>query len=61
VEDGGHAEFLDHLVEDVGGAVVREEPLQAGVELEAADAVLGNQAAGLPGTGQAAGRVDGGE
>ena len=44
VEERGQPGLLDHLVERVGQAVVREEALHVGVELEAAHAVLGDQA-----------------
>ena len=47
VEERGQPGLLDHLVERVGQAVVREEPLHVGVELEAAHAVVGDQAARL--------------
>ena len=50
--------LLDHLVKRIGKAVVREEPLHVGVELEAADAVVGDQAPRLVDPEPALVRVD---
>ena len=50
--------LLDHLVERIGKAVVREEPLHVGVELEATDAVVGDQAPRLVDPASALVRVD---
>ena len=46
VEEGWQARLGDHLVERVGAAVVREEGLEVRVELEALDAVVGDQRSG---------------
>ena len=50
--------LLDHLVERIRKAVVREEPLHVGVELEAPDTVVGDQAARLLDSAPALVRVD---
>ncbi len=48
VEERDYAQCLQLLIERVVAAIVGFEGLQAGVELEAADAVAGHQRAGLP-------------
>ena len=47
VEERRQPRLLDHLVERVERAVVREEGLDVGVELEPAHAVVADQASGL--------------
>ena len=58
VEERGQPRLLDHLVERVGHAVVREEALDVGVELEAAHPVVGDQAPRLVDAAPALVRVD---
>ena len=47
MEEGGQPGGLDHLVEPVGGRVVREEPLGVRVELEAAECRVPRSAVSL--------------
>jgi hypothetical protein len=61
VEERDDAELLQRRVQRVVRGVVRLEVLQARVELEAPDAVLGHQPAGLVDDGRPAARVDGAE
>ena len=58
VEERGQPGLLDHLVERVGHAVVGEEALHVGMELEAAHAVVGDQAPRLVDAAAALVRVD---
>ena len=58
VEERRQPGLLDHLVERVGHAVVREEALHVRVELEAAHAVLGDQAPRLVDAALSLVRVD---
>jgi hypothetical protein len=58
VEDGRHPELGDGVVERVVCPVGGVEVLQARMELEPTDAVLGHQATGRPHGGCAARRVD---
>ena len=58
VEQRGHAELLDGVVQRVGHPVVRRETLDARVELETAYAVAGHQPARLAHPGPSLVRVD---